>query len=171
MPTWDAPPAFESFLHSRHRELLRFAHVLTGDAHSAQDLLQESLERVGIGWRRIRQQDDPEGYVRRTMVRRHLNRIRALRRERLTDTPPERVHTDAEPRDAALWRLLGTLPKRQRTVLVLRFYLDQSEAQVAELLGCSVGTVKSNGSRGMAKLRAALGTDSATRTTAVGSRS
>ena len=155
MAHWEAPPAFEDFVRSRHSALLRFAHVLTGDPHTAQDIVQEALERVGVAWRRVRQQDDPEGYVRRTIARRHLNRVRALRRERLTPALPETAYLDAEPRDAALWRLLAGLPRRQRAVLVLRYYLDQSEAQIADTLGCSIGTVKSNASRGMAKLRSA----------------
>ena len=70
MAHWEAPPAFEDFVRSRHSALLRFAHVLTGDPHTAQDVVQEALERVGVAWRRVRQQDDPEGYVRRTIARR-----------------------------------------------------------------------------------------------------
>ncbi|AGZ38857.1 ECF subfamily RNA polymerase sigma-24 factor [Actinoplanes friuliensis DSM 7358] len=147
---------FEDFIRSRHAALLRFAHVLTGDPHVAQDVVQEALERAGMSWRRIQRKDDPEGYVRRAIVNRHLNRIRSLRRERLVDAPPDAGYLDAEPRDTTIWNLLATLPKKQRAALVCRYYLDLSEAQTAELLGCSVGTVKSNSSRALAKLRAAL---------------
>ncbi len=137
--------------------MLSFAHVLTGNPHTAQDIVQDALERTGLAWRRIRQQDDPEGYVRRVIVRRHLNWVRSLRRERLTDAVPETGYTPADTADDTVWRLLDELPRKQRATLVLRFYLDLSEQQVAELLGCSIGTVKSNSSRGMAKLRAAVG--------------
>lgn len=160
MARWDAPSSFDDYVRSRHGELLRFAHVLSGDRHLADDLVQEALERTGVSWRRVRRQEDPEGYVRRIIVNTFLNRTRSLRRERLVaDLPETGRHMDGEPRDEALWRLVATLPRQQRAVLVLRFFLDMSEAQVADVLGCSVGTVKSNGSRAMAKLRAALVAD------------
>jgi len=153
---WEAPDHFATFVRERHTALLRFAHVLAGDRHVAEDLVQDALERSGLSWRRIRRQDDPEGYVRRTIVNRYLNRTRALRRERLVAEPPDPSVADHEPVDDEAWRLLATLPRQQRAVLVLRFYLDLSDAQIADTLGCSVGTVKSNASRAMAKLRAAL---------------
>lgn len=156
MAHWDAPDSFAEFVRDRHVELLRFAHVLTGDRHLAEDLVQDALERAGVSWRRIRKQDDPEGYVRRTIINRHLNRMRSLRRERLVADPPDVASADVEHEGDHLWRLLARLPRQQRAVLVLRFYLDLSEAQTAEMLGCSVGAVKSNASRGMTKLRAAM---------------
>lgn len=153
---WEAPDSFAEFVRDRHVELLRFAHVLTGDRHLAEDLVQDALERTGMSWRRIRRTDDPEGYVRRAIINRYLNRLRSLRRERLVADPPETGYLDREPADDQAWRLLAGLPRQQRAVLVLRFYLDLSEAQIAETLGCSVGTVKSNASRAMANLRACL---------------
>jgi RNA polymerase sigma-70 factor (sigma-E family) len=156
MAGWGAPASFDDFVRQRHVALLRFAHVLCGDAHLADDLVQDALERTGLAWRRVNAKDDPEGYVRRAILNGYLNRRRRLRRERLVDQLPERAAPAPEPRDDALWRLLGTLPRQQRAVVVLRFFLDLTEAQVAEQLGCSIGTVKSNGSRAMAKLRAAL---------------
>ncbi|GAA4261890.1 SigE family RNA polymerase sigma factor [Dactylosporangium darangshiense] len=163
MAQWEAPAAFEEYVRSRHAELLRFAHVLTGDRHLAADLVQDALVRAGLGWRRIQRQDDPEGYLRRTIVNGYLNRRRALRRERLVANLPEQRDTanDARPGGAVLaddemWWLLATLPRQQRAVLVLRYYLDLSEAQIAEVLGCSAGTVKSNASRALAKLRTGL---------------
>jgi RNA polymerase sigma-70 factor (sigma-E family) len=156
MPSWDAPPSFVEYVRTRHAELLRFAHVLCGDPHLAADLVQDALERVGISWHRIQRQDDPEGYLRRTIVHRYVSRWRALRRERLVAELPERQHVDVEPADGELWTLLTTLPPRQRAVVVLRFYQDLSAAQIAEVMGCTVGTVKSNGSRALAKLRAGL---------------
>ena len=154
MPSWEAPPSFEEYVRDRHQELLRFAYLISGDAHLAADLVQDALERTGMAWRRIRRHDDPGAYVRRVIVNRYLNRVRSLRRERLVDRTPETVHIDAEPPDEQLWRAILQLPKQQRTVLVLRFYDDLSDAQIAGLLGCSVGTVKSNASRALAKLRA-----------------
>ena len=160
MAGWHAPLSFDDYVRSRYAELLRFAHVLTGDSYLADDLVQEALERTGVAWRRIRRQDDPEGYVRRIIVNRFLTMSRSRRREQLVADVPERGrHLDGEPRDEALWRLVATLPRQQRAVLVLRFFLDMSESQVADVLGCSLGTVKSNGSRAMAKLRAALAAD------------
>lgn len=94
--------------------------------------------------------------MRRTIINRHLNRLRSLRRERLVADPPDVASSDVEHEGDHLWRLLAGLPRQQRAVLVLRFYLDLSEAQTAEMLGCSVGAVKSNASRGMTKLRAAM---------------
>jgi RNA polymerase sigma-70 factor (sigma-E family) len=155
---WQAPPAFDEYVRGRHTELLRFAHVLCGDADLAADLVQDALVGAGLAWRRIRRQDDPEGYLRRAIVNRYLNRWRALRRERLVATVPEQACTDADPSDGDLWRVLATLPRQQRAVIVLRFYEDLTETQVAEVLGCSVGTVKSTGARALARLRVALGT-------------
>ncbi|MEJ3743978.1 SigE family RNA polymerase sigma factor [Actinomycetes bacterium KLBMP 9797] len=156
MAQWDAPDSFVEFVRSRHVELLRFAHVLTGDRHLAEDLVQDALERAGVSWLRIWKQDDPEGYVRRIITNQYLNRLRRLRRERLVADPPELASVDPESRNEQLWRLLAGLPRQQRAVLVLRFYLDLSVTQAAEMLGCSTGTVKSNASRGVANLRAAL---------------
>jgi RNA polymerase sigma-70 factor (sigma-E family) len=153
---WPAPPAFDEYVRARHAELLRFAHVLCGDPHLAADLVQDALVGAGLAWRRVRRTDDPEGYVRRAIVNRYLSRWRRLRRERLVASVPDRSYTDREPVDGELWRLLGTLPRQQRAVLVLRFYADLSEVQVAEVLGCTTGTVKSTGHRALARLRAAL---------------
>jgi RNA polymerase sigma-70 factor (sigma-E family) len=156
---WDAPAEFDEFVRSRHAALLRFAHLLTGDPHAAADLVQEALEKAGLRWRRIRQQDAPESYVRRSILNAHINHGRRRRRERLVAEAPEQGGAVAEPRDDALWRLLATLPPQQRAVLVLRFYEDLSEAETARVLGCAVGTVKSTASRALAKLRAALPAD------------
>lgn len=156
MAQWEAPPTFAEYVRHRHGELLRFAHILCGDPHLAADLVQDALERAGLAWRRIQRQDDPEGYLRRTILNQYLNRRRRLRRERLTDDPPERPSRPVEPADAEVWLMLATLPPQQRAVLVLRYYEDLSEAEIARVLGCSTGTVKSSASRALAKLRAVL---------------
>lgn len=155
MEGWGAPVSFDEFVRRRHGELLRFAHVLTGDPHLAADLVQDALERTGLGWRRVQKQDDPEGYIRRAIVNGYTNRWRRFRREKLVAEPPEMPAAPVERRDDELWALLRGLPRQQRTVLVLRYYCDLTEAQIADLLGCSLGAVKSNSSRAMTKLRAA----------------
>jgi len=156
MAGWQAPPAFDEFVRTRHADLLRFAHVLCGDRYLAGDLVQDALERTGLAWRRVLRQDDPEGYVRRAILNAFLNSRRARRREHLVDAVPEVGRADREPRDEQLWQQLAALPRQQRAVLVLRYYLDFSEAQIADQLGCSVGTVKSTAARAMTKLRRSL---------------
>jgi RNA polymerase sigma-70 factor (sigma-E family) len=154
---WVAPDSFTDFVGRRHVALLRFAHLLTGDPHTAADLVQDALVRAGLAWGRILRKEDPEAYLRRTIVNLNLNRFRRFRREHLTDAVPDAGRLDPEGRDDVIWKALSRLPKAQRTVIVLRFYEDMSMSQVAELLGCSVGTVKSNGSRAMQRLRELLG--------------
>jgi len=145
---------FDAFVRARMPELLRFGHVLTGNPEAAADLVQDALERTLNAWPRVRKRGDPEGYVRRTMVNRNVSIWRKLRRERLTDEllePPH--HDDPDPFDQNLKAVLAELPPRQRTVLVLRFAEDLSEQQVADLLGCSVGTVKSQTHKALRKVR------------------
>jgi RNA polymerase sigma-70 factor (sigma-E family) len=149
--------AFDAFVRARLPALLRFAHALTGDPHTAADLVQDALERTGMRWDRIERQGDPEGYVRRAILNGRVSRWRKHRRETLVDCVPERVTSYEVPgRDDQLWQLLATLPPRQRAVLVLRYYEDLSEAQIADILGCAPGTVKSQSSKALAKLRVAL---------------
>jgi RNA polymerase sigma-70 factor (sigma-E family) len=155
----DAPDAFDAFARARMRELLRFAHVLTGDPHRAADLVQDALEKTLLSWDRIIRKDDPEGYVRRAIVNRHVSVWRRTRRERLVADTPDRPHEGVRPHDDELWAALATLPPRQRAVLVLRYYEDLSEADTAAVLGCSVGTVKSQAFRALAKLRDRATTD------------
>jgi RNA polymerase sigma-70 factor (sigma-E family) len=149
--------AFDAFVRARMPALLRFAHALTGDPHTAADLVQDALERTGARWSRIERQGDPEGYVRRAIINGRTSRWRKLRRESLVDVVPDRTTVGDPPgRDEQLWRLLATLPQRQRAVIVLRYYEDLSEAQIAATLGCAPGTVKSQASKALAKLRAAM---------------
>ena len=150
--------AFEDFVRGRAGALLRTAYLLTGDRHTAEDLLQEVLERMYLRWPRI---DEPEAYARRALLNRATNRWR-LRRRRPeapmpagTD-PPAPDHADGVAVQTTVVAALRTLPPRQRAVVVLRYLDDLSESDVAHLLGCSVGTVKSHGARGLARLRTAL---------------
>jgi RNA polymerase sigma-70 factor (sigma-E family) len=159
----DEQDAFDAFARGRMRELLRFAHLLTGDPHRAADLVQDALERTLMSWDRVVSKDDPVAYVRRAIVNRHVSVWRRHRRERLMADTPD---TSYDPRsvegtfDADLWSALATLPPRQRAVLVLRYYEDLPEADTAAVLGCSVGTVKSQTWRALAKLRDRATTDS-----------
>ncbi len=145
---------FDDFVRVRLPHLLRLGRALTGDEHRGADLVQDALERALPKWARI-QADDPEGYVRRIMVNRNVSIWRGVRRERLTDETPERVHHDPE-HDDALFAALRRLPARQRTVIALRYLADQTEAQTAAAMGCSLGTVKSQASAAVKTLRALL---------------
>ena len=143
--------AFDDFVRARLSGLLRFGRALTGDEHRGADLVQDALVRALPKWERIRA-DDPEGYVRRIMVNRNISTWRSIRRERLTDEPLDES-VDDTVRDQALWDALRRLPARQRTVIALRYLADQTEAQTAALMGCSVGTVKSQANAAMHRLR------------------
>ncbi|MCX4408454.1 SigE family RNA polymerase sigma factor [Streptomyces sp. NBC_01764] len=139
--------------------LVRAAHLLTGDLDEAEDLVRTALARVRARWRRI-PRDDIDFYVRRSLVRTHLGRARRRRAARLlTALLPARarraVPVTARPADRrdALGRALAALPARRRAVVVLRHGEGLSEAEIAQLLGCSPGTVKAHTRRGLAALR------------------
>lgn len=146
---------FDEFVRARLPHLLRFGRALTGDEHAAADLVQDALERTLLRWSHVAAHD-PEGYVRQAMVHRSISVWRKLRRERLTDRPPEREYAVAD-RDDDLFEALRALPPRQRAVIALRYLEDLTEAQTAAVLGCSVGTVKSQAHAAMARLRDQLG--------------
>ncbi|MET8162353.1 SigE family RNA polymerase sigma factor [Sphaerisporangium sp. NPDC005289] len=150
---------FGAFVAARATTLLRVAYLACGNEAEAEDLLQTALERTYRNWDRVRH-DSPEPYVRRVIINTAISRAR--RRAILSIIPmrilPERAarSTDVDLRHLLMDALRG-LPPRQRAVVVLRYWEDLSEAQTAEVLGCTVGTVKSQTSKAMAKLRAALG--------------
>ena len=146
--------SFDDFVRARLPHLLRFGRALTGDEHRGADLVQDALERTLPRWSRI-VGEDPERYVRRVMVNRNISVWRSIRRERLTDEAMEAGAHDVV-RDQALWSALRQLPPRQRTVIALRYLADQTEAQTAALMGCSVGTVKSQANAAMHRLRELL---------------
>jgi len=151
---------FEEFVAGRFPALYRYAYVLTGNQHDAEDLVQEALTRTGVAWNRVRRKDDPEGYVRTTMARIMANKWRRPKLETLVSGVPEEVADDPELEritemdglDAAL----SALPGRMRAVLVLRYFEQLSEEETARTLGCSKGTVKSQASRALAKLRLSM---------------
>jgi RNA polymerase sigma-70 factor (sigma-E family) len=157
-----AGPEFEPFVSARLPALVRFATALSGDPARADDLVQDALERAGARWSTVRGLDNPEAYVRKVIVNRHVSIWRRTRHEVLTALPADRA-ARAEPATgpaSALWDVLATLPRGQRAVLVLRYYEDLSEAEIAAVLGCSVGSVKSQAAKAKHKVRAALGTES-----------
>lgn len=152
--------AFRDFVVGRSPSLLRTAYLLTGDWGHAEDLLQTSLAKLYRAWGRLRDHEHLDAYVRRVMVNTQTTWWRrAWKAEHPTETLPDWPGPDAvsatDDRDR-LRRALLALPARQRAAVVLRHYEDLSEAEVARLLGCSVGTVKSQCSKGLAKLREAL---------------
>ncbi|MBC7274176.1 MAG: SigE family RNA polymerase sigma factor [Streptomyces sp.] len=149
---------FQEFVRARWSHLVRTAYLLTGDAHHAEDLTQTALAKAYRSWRRVSRSDNPDAYVRRMLVTCNRDRFRKRRvTEALTAAPPERAGRDEAvarvDERRALLAALAQLPKRQRAVVVLRYWEDLSEAEVAETLGCSPGTVKSQASKGLAKLR------------------
>ena len=147
---------FDAFVRARLPGLLRFGRALTGSEEAGADLVQDALERTLVHWKRLEQRDSPDAYVRRVMVNRNISVWRKLRRERLTDVMPDTGTVDSH-HDGELWAALQELPARQRTVVALRYYEDMTEVQVAELMGCTVGTVKSQHSKALAKLRERAG--------------
>jgi RNA polymerase sigma-70 factor (sigma-E family) len=147
---------FDAFVAARSRHLLQAAYLLTGDPHRAEDLLQTALTRAYLMWDRI-SSDDPEGYVRRILANANIDWWRRRPwREEPRAVLPETAEPDAsaasDVRDAVLKALAGLSP-RQRAVVVLRYYEDMSEAEIADVLGCSAGTVKSAAFRALAVLR------------------
>ncbi|MEV6970840.1 SigE family RNA polymerase sigma factor [Hamadaea sp. NPDC051192] len=146
---------FRAFVEQRYTALLRTAYLLCGSPDRAEDLLQAALLAALPRWRRM---DHPEAYIRRIMVNQLANIWRRPIREILTAVLPDRPVRDTaiEERDA-MWLALGRLPARTRAVLVLRYWEDLSEAETAQVLEMSLGTVKSHASRGLARLRDLLG--------------
>ena len=145
------------YVRARWPALVRYAAVVCGDASEGEELAQAALVRVAARWRLLRDRDNIDAYVRTAIVRAHINqRNRLRRREKPVADPP--VTLSADPTEGAsrgldVRRALATLPPRQRAVLVLRYLDDLSELQTADILGCSVGTVKSQASKALAALR------------------
>jgi RNA polymerase sigma-70 factor (sigma-E family) len=150
----DAAAQFAAFVNGRGPALQRTAYLLTGDWALAEDLLQTALAKSYLAWNRIRH-EDPEGYVRKVLANTHATWWRRKwRGETPTAELPEGQHLDAGSEDRlSLAAALARLPRRQRAVIVLRFHEDLTEAAVAQALGISVGTVKSQTAKALAKLR------------------
>lgn len=155
----DDEQAFTEWATARLAPLMRFGFALTHDEAAAEDLVQTALVRTLLAWSRLRNQGDPEPYVRRVMVNEQVSAWRRQRRHPEMRLTPPGSSAAFSPEEAELverdrvWRELVNLPPRQRAVLILRFYEDRPEREVAALLRCSVGTVKSQTSKALAKLR------------------
>jgi RNA polymerase sigma-70 factor (sigma-E family) len=151
---------FDAFVAGAGSRLLRTAYLLTGDQRAAEDLLQDTLLRVWSRWSRVRAADHPLAYTRRVLVTTSVSRWRALRSraagERLVADPPEASAAEPAGRDDELWQAVLALPPRQRAVMVLGYYEDLTDAGVAEVLGCTVGTVKSQRAKALRTLRVTL---------------
>ncbi len=154
----DADSSFRDFVQARITALSRVAYLLTGDAHLAEDLLQQALIRVASRWESVVANGDPEPYVRKVLYHQHISWWRRSRREPVSmGTLPETVeadHASAVAVSLSLQQALARLAPRQRAVLVLRFYEDLSEEQIAAALGCSVNTVKSQTRDALKRMRA-----------------
>jgi RNA polymerase sigma-70 factor (sigma-E family) len=153
---------FDNFVAAHVDDLLRTAYLIVWDEGEAEDLVQECLLKVARRWPRVRRMEQPQAYARRILVNLTLDgaRRRAQRRRELEPGMPP-ILSAIDPLQtletrAELLEALGQLHERQRAVLVLRYFNDLTEAQVADVLGCSPGTVKSSASRGLARLREAL---------------
>ncbi|WP_433517618.1 SigE family RNA polymerase sigma factor [Nonomuraea sp. CA-143628] len=153
----DRDASFQAFVAAHQRPLMRLAYLLTGEVHLAEDLVQSVLVRMIGRWAKLGHIDNLDAYARKTMVNQYIS----WRRRRGSDEvpsaePPDRAYS---PEDSAVLRIvlrqaLMRLTPKQRAVLVLRFYEDRTERDVADLLGCSVGTVKSQAHHALARLRA-----------------
>jgi RNA polymerase sigma-70 factor (sigma-E family) len=162
---------FRDYVVSRRAILEREAYLLVGDTHLAQDLVQTALAKAYVSWRRVSDSENPDAYVRKILVNANISRLRKRRvRELLTDMTMETHEAYMAPVVGAdttrvdVIRILMALPKRQRTAVVLRYWADLPEAEVAAAMGCSVGTVRSQSAKALAKLRDQLSVrDKATR--------
>ncbi|AZM46502.1 SigE family RNA polymerase sigma factor [Streptomyces sp. WAC 06738] len=151
---------FAEFAAAAWPRLVRTAHMLTGDFHEAEDLVQTTLAKVYARWQRV-PRDEPHTYVRRALVNNNLSRIRKRRVVHLLmPFLPEPVHPAAlgghaelTEHRAAITQALATLPPRQRTVMVLRYFEDLSDQEIATVLNCSLGTIKTHARRGLDALR------------------
>jgi RNA polymerase sigma-70 factor (sigma-E family) len=158
----DRDADFTAYLEARQGRLLRTAYLLTGDQHQAEDLLQTSLAKLYLSWDKVRDRGSIDAYARRILVNENNSAWRKpwRRRERATDFAADGApagtpvgHGYDEGVGDAVWQLVQTLPRRARAVVVLRYYEQLTEAETAEVLGVSVGTVKSQTSRAMSALR------------------
>ena len=151
----DGTPAFDEFVAACSTRLLRTSYLLTRDHALAEDLLQTALTKAWFAWKRIDR--DPEPYVRKILVNTYASWWRRKwNGEEPSEALPERGYAGDGDRHADrhdLWQAMGRLPRRQRAVIVLRYFEDLTEAETARALDCSVGTVKSQTSKALARLR------------------
>jgi len=152
---------YAAFVEAAWHRHLRTATLLTGDRHRAEELLQDCLVKLYLRWRRVAA-GDPHAYLRRMLANGNISWWRRRRRELLTPDMPDAIDQRADPSGTPhepyeeLRRALLALPRHQRAVVVLRYVEDLTEKDTASVLGCTVGTVKSQNARAMARLRTAL---------------
>ncbi|MFE7387359.1 SigE family RNA polymerase sigma factor [Streptomyces sp. NPDC057582] len=153
-------PSFSSFVRARGPVLLRTARSLTANSSDAEDLLQTALTKTYVAWERIEDHRALDGYVRRALVNTRTSQWRKRKVDEFAcdelpeqETAPAPDPAEQQSLHDAMWRAVLKLPDRQRAMVVLRYYEDLSEAQTAEVLGVSIGTVKSAVSRALGKLR------------------
>lgn len=156
-PAAPAKDDFQEFVSARGRSLLHSAYLLTGNLADAEDLVQSALAKTYQAWDRIEDRKALDGYVRRAMVNTHISwwrrrKIDEYPTDELPDQPVAEAAVSRELQDA-LQRAISRLPHRMRAAVVLRFFEDMTEAEVADTLGVSLGTVKSTVSRAVARLR------------------
>ncbi|EEP72579.1 sigma-70 region 4 domain-containing protein [Micromonospora sp. ATCC 39149] len=149
----DRRDSFVAFVERHQDQLLRAAYLICGNRHQAEDLLQDALIKLALRWPSVRD-GDPAAYVRVILYRDAVSWWRRGRRERPSEHPPEQVALDGDGAlRIALHDALGQLPPRQRAVVVLRYFEDLTEAGTAEVLGVTVGTVKSQCHAALRRLR------------------
>ena len=149
---------FTAWVSDHHRPLLNFAQLVAGDAATGEDLLQIALARAYLKWSKISASGEhPLGYVRRIIVNENASLWRRAwkRKERSTGSVPEAATVDATSIDTT-WEMVQALPSRQRAAVALRYYADLSVNETAEIMGCSVGAVKTHTARALQKLRETL---------------
>ncbi len=148
---------FSAYMAARQPALLRTAYLLSGDRATAEDLVQTALAKLYLSWDKVHTRDSVDGYVRRILVNENNSLWRRAwkRTEVTTELVPDHAVPDDydDGRSAAVWELVKSLPRKQRAVVVLRYYEQLSEAEIAHTLGISTGTVKSQASRALAALR------------------
>jgi len=156
-----AAPTFEEYAAGGWPSLYRYAYLLAGNHADAEDLAQQTLLKAYRSWSRVTASDSPTAYLRRTLTNTYLSQRRPKKRrlEVLTDEPLETGRTPIDgPEDhLTLWPHVKALPPRQRAVIVLRYYEDLTEPEIADVLDCSRGNVKSTAHRALKALRAAIG--------------
>jgi RNA polymerase sigma-70 factor (sigma-E family) len=158
------PEGFREYVEAKQTALWRAAYLMAGDPHLAQDLVQTALARAWRSWERVNRAEDADAYMYRILANVFAS---SLRRKWRGELPSGDAMPDPPAgEDGAAWEdrmvllaAVRVLPRRQRAVITLRYYLDQTEGQTAQALGCSVGTVKSQASKALATLRALLSPD------------
>ncbi|MEV0535196.1 SigE family RNA polymerase sigma factor [Kitasatospora sp. NPDC050463] len=153
----DRDDEFQAFIVGAWPRLLRTAYLLAGEQYAAEDLVQSAAEKACAAWVRVRRAEDPYAYVRRILVNQHARRFRRRLPELLVNAVPDVAGVEdgfaRSDQRSALMAALATLPPRQREAVVLRHWEDLSDSQAAAAMGCSVGAVRSQAAKGIARLR------------------